>query len=285
MNDKNLHINNKLSQNDLEDFLRKAEVPYAQSREEVWERLSQKLDETLPHRSRTLHPRRWMTVAATLMILFGLAAVLRFHTTTMKSSPGQHLLCELPDGSKVQLNAESTITYYPWWWRFSREIKFEGEAFFEVQKGSPFRVISKAGKTVVLGTSFNIFSRSGNYEVQCVTGKVKVVSPSNKEVVLLPDYSATIASDGQILVQKNRESNPSVDWIHNKFNFTSVPLITVFQEVERQYNVIIQTGISSELIYTGHFQGQRDVEVVLGLLCTPFGLRFEKISERKYRVY
>ncbi len=285
MNDKNLHIDQKLTESQLNDFLAGAEVPYAQSKEEIWERLSQKLEETSPQKSRFIHSSRWVAVAAALIVLIGLAVALRFHTTTIQSPPGQHLVCDLPDGSQVQLNAASTITYHPWWWRFSREIQFEGEAFFEVQKGSPFRVISKTGKTEVLGTSFNIFARSDSYEVQCVTGKVKVVSPSSKEVVLLPDYSASIKPNGEILVQKNSESRTSYDWIHNKFNFTSVPLKAVFQEVERQYNVTIQTGISPELIYTGHFQGRRDVEDVLALLCKPFGLQFEKISDRNYRVY
>jgi len=285
LNDKNLHIDQKLTESQLNDFLAGAKVPYAQSKEEIWERLSQKLEETPPQKPRFIHSSRWMAVAAALIVLIGLAVALRFHTTTIQSPPGQHLVCDLPDGSQVQLNAASTITYHPWWWRISREINFEGEAFFEVRKGRPFSVNSKNGTTVVLGTSFNIFARSDSYEVQCVTGKVKVVSPASKEVVLLPDYSASIKPNGEILVQKNNESHTSVDWINNKFGFTSVPLLTVFQEVERQYNVTIQTGISSELIYTGHFQGQRDVEEVLGLLCTPFGLRFEKISERKYRVY
>ncbi len=285
MNDKNLHINNKLSQNDLENFLAKVEVPHTQSKEEIWERLSQKLEETSSRKSRLIHPRRWMAAAAALIILIGLAAVLRFQATTLQTSSGQHLVCELPDGSKVRLNAESTITYHPWWWRISREIKFEGEAFFEVQKGSPFRVISEAGKTVVLGTSFNIFARSGNYEVVCVTGKVRVVSPDNKEAILIPDYTAKIQANGQILVKKLNAKDDQTDWIHNKFSFTSVPLTSVFQEVERQYNVTIQTGISQELIYTGHFQGQREVGEVLELLCKPFGLQFEKISEKVYRVY
>lgn len=284
MNDKKLHIDKKLSQNDLDDFLRKVEVPYNQSKAAVWEQLSEKLDKQPVRKHRTLFTPSNLALAATLLLLVGLAMVLRFYSAKIQTPAGEHMVFALPDGSEVNLNASSSITYHPWWYRFSREINFEGEAFFTVKKGRPFSVNSETGTTVVLGTSFNIFARSKSYEVQCITGKVKVISPTRMEVVLLSDYSASIAPDGQIMVKKNPKSHTSIDWVNNKFSFTSVPLYVVFQEVERQYNVTIQTGISAELIYTGHFQGQREVEEVLELLCKPFGLQFEKISERKYLV-
>ena len=284
MNDKKLHIDKKLSQNDLDDFLRKVEVPFNQSKAAVWEQLSEKLDRQQVRKHRTLVITWNLALAATLLLLIGLTLVLRFYSAKIQTPAGEHMVFALPDGSEVKLNASSSLTYYPWWYRFSREINFEGEAFFTVKKGRPFSVNSETGTTEVLGTSFNIYTRSKRYEVQCITGKVKVISPTQNEVVLVSDYSASIASDGQILVKKNPKSHASIDWTNNKFSFTSVPLYTVFQEVERQYNVTIQTGISAELIYTGHFQGQREVEEVLELLCKPFGLHFEKISERKYLV-
>jgi len=154
LNDKKLHIDKKLSQNDLDDFLRKVEVPYNQSKAAVWEQLSEKLDKQPVRKHRTLFTPSNLALAATLLLLVGLAMVLRFYSAKIQTPAGEHLVFVLPDGSEVNLNASSSITYHPWWYRFSREINFEGEAFFTVKKGRPFSVNSKTGTTEVLGDEF-----------------------------------------------------------------------------------------------------------------------------------
>ncbi len=284
MNDNNLHIDYRLDDSNFEDFFNKAEVPYNKSAEEVWEQLSKQLDDSQVTKRSQIFMRPWMYVAAMLLVLFGVLSVMKFYTVKIQSQKGEHLVYNLPDGSKVSLNVQSGFTYHPYWWRFSRKINFEGEAFFDVQQGSVFQVQSAIGKTIVMGTSFNIFSRNGTYRVNCVTGKVKVVSPGNEEAMLLPSFSAEILPDGKINVSKFSDKLKATDWMDNIFSFTSVPLIHVFGEVERQYNIEIETTVSPDLIYTGHFQGKREVDEVLDLLCKPFGLKFEKISERKYRI-
>jgi len=284
LNDNNLHIDHRLDDSNFEDFFNKVEVPYNKSAKEVWEQLSKQLDDNKVTKRSQIFMRPWMYVAAMLLVLFGVLSVMKFYTVKIQSQKGEHLVYNLPDGSKVSLNVQSGFTYHPYWWRFSRKINFEGEAFFDVQQGSVFQVQSAIGKTIVMGTTFNIFSRNGTYRVNCVTGKVKVVSPGNEEAMLLPSFSAEILPDGKINVSKFSNKLKATDWIDNIFSFTSVPLIHVFGEVERQYNIEIETTVSPDLIYTGHFQGKREVDEVLNLLCKPFGLKFEKISERKYRI-
>ncbi|MDP2724417.1 MAG: FecR family protein [Bacteroidales bacterium] len=284
MNDNNLHIDPRLDDSHFEDFFNKVEVPYNKSAEEVWEQLLKQPDDSKVAKRSQIFIRRWIYVAAMLLVLFGVLSVMKFYTMKIQSQKGEHLVYNLPDGSKVSLNAQSGFAYHPYWWRFSRKINFEGEAFFDVQKGGTFQVKSATGKSIVMGTSFNIFSRNGAYRVTCVTGKVKVVSPENKEVLLTPSYYADIQKDGAIRVAKFNSRIESADWMNNMFSFTAVPLVDVLKEVERQYNVKIETTIAPDLIYTGHFQGKREVEEVLALLCKPFGLKFVKISGREYRV-
>lgn len=284
MNDNNLHIDNRLDESKMEDFFAKVEVPHQKSAEEVWEQLSEQIDEGISIKRSPMFLRPMMSIAAVILVLFGVLAFIKFYTVTIQSQKGEHLVYQLPDGSKVSLNAQSGISFHPYWWRFSRKVNFEGEAFFEVHKGSAFQVVSVSGSTIVMGTSFNIYSRNGAYRVACVTGKVKVVSPENREVLLEPFYFAEIQLNGAISVARMNSRIESPDWMNNMFSFTSVPLINVLKEVERQFNIEIETSISPDLIYTGHFQGKREVEEVLNLLCKPFGLKFEKISEREYRV-
>ena len=89
----------------------------------------------------------------------------RSYTVTEIAKRGSHLAVTLPDGSKVNLNADSRLTYKPYQWIISRNVELEGEAFFEVKQGKRFSVKSNQNKVNVLGTSFNIFSRPGNYRV------------------------------------------------------------------------------------------------------------------------
>jgi len=283
LNDKNLHSDNNLGNEAFDDFLNKVEVGHNKTKEDVWNQLAMDVNDK-PIVNRRLPMRSVYSIVATLLVLFSAFAFMKFYTLTIHSAKGEHIVYSLPDGSKVSLNAESTIKYQPYWWRFSRQIDFEGEAFFEVEKGNLFEVGSSAGKTSVLGTSFNIYSRNGAYNVDCMTGKVKVVSPEKVEVVLTPSYSASIQTNGQIYVSKFSEKIKSSEWINNMFSFTSVPLVEVLNEVERQFNIEIETNISMELIYTGHFSANRNIEETLDLLCKPFGLEFEKISEQKYRL-
>jgi ferric-dicitrate binding protein FerR (iron transport regulator) len=182
----------------------------------------------------------------------------------------------------VKLNADSKITYHPYWWNFSREIRFEGEGFFEVKKGKKFRVISNSGTTEVLGTSFNIYSREKEYKVTCITGQVKVTSFAMSEVVLSPDYSAQVSTTGEIIMTKEADASDTHAWIGNMFRFTSKPLGHVIQEIARQYNVRITLKSPVDLTYTGFFSKNRPLEETLTLVCTPFGLNFAKISEKEY---
>lgn len=285
MNDKNLHSDNNLNEDKLNNFFEKSEVTYSKSKEDIWDALNKNIDEELVLKRRFLNFNVILSVAASVIILFTAFAFLRFYTLSIESSQGQHLVYNLPDGSKVQLNAESVLKFHPYWWWAARELSFEGEGFFEVEKGSEFLVNSKKGKTIVLGTSFNIYSRNGSYNVSCFSGKVKVVSPKKEEVVLVSSYSAEIQNNGQIFVKKFSDEIKSSDWIRNMFSFTSVPLKEVLLEVERQFDIQIETEISNNLIYTGNFSVERKAEDILKLLCKPFGLEFEKLDEHKYRIY
>jgi len=285
LNEEKLHINNELNEDHFDGFFENAEVHYSKSEQDVWQQLEQKIgDGKTVSMKKQFFPYKFYSVAAAIIVLFGILAFLRFNTESIVAVKGQHLVYSLPDGSKVSLNAESSIKFHPYWWRFSRKLEFEGEAFFEVEKGSKFQVASTGGKTEVLGTSFNIYSREGNYNVACMSGKVRVVSPQKHEVILTPSYMAEVGTNGMITVRKFSQKVKKSDWMNNMFSFTSVPLIEVLNEVERQFNVKIYSEVSNELIYTGHFTANRNIEEVLDVLCKPFGLEVEKVGDNTFRL-
>jgi ferric-dicitrate binding protein FerR (iron transport regulator) len=286
MNHNTKHIDNVDSTKGRDaDFFSKVEVTYEKDPREIWDLMAKKLDEKPTGKVVHFYYKRvFSAIAASILILLGTYAVMRFYPKTIVSYKGEHLTALLPDGSTVELNAQSTLRYYPYWWRFSREIDFSGEGFFQIAKGSKLEVSSDNGKTIVLGTSFNIFSRAEKYKVTCLTGKVKVVSSSDKEAILTPDYHAEIDENGDILVKKLERPETSAGWVNNMFSFTSTPLVEVIYEIERQYDVDIFFPADLKHTYTGYFPKNQPVEQTLDLLCKAFVLTFVKDSEKEFTI-
>ena len=278
--------NNKGIKDQLkENFFNKAEIPYGRSKSEVWESLSQKIDQSKPVKKSFFTTERIMlSIAATLMILLSIGAFMRFYTVTVTVPSGEQITETLPDGSRVKLNAQSVLSYHPYWWNISRFVGFEGEGFFEVAEGEAFKVRSVKGITEVLGTSFNVYSRPDAYRVLCVTGKVKVSSKNDESVVLTPDYEASIIGYEPISMRKVTSSKQEIGWTEGMFNFTAIPLKVVFYEIERQFNVRIIYNASEDLEYTGFFSKDSEIEDVLKVVCKPFNLKYTKKAKQKFEI-
>jgi len=282
MKDKNDHINEHTS------FFQKVEIPYEKTKDEVWEVLSDKLKETLQKQKETkiVFPNRAKVVAAALaLILLSTTFFLRFYTTKITCPKGKHMSHILPDGSIVELNAESTVSYNLHWWYFKREVTFEGEAFFSVERGERFTIVSNNGTTEILGTSFNIFARNASYKVFCKTGKIKVSSfKSDIELVVNPGELAIINNKLKLGEIQNVDAEKILGWQINKFNFTSEPLLNVIDELERQYDVEIGVSVNhpNEFIYTGYFAKSTSIESPLNFICKSFNLNFKKNKKGNY---
>ena len=103
--------------------------------------------------------------------------------TVVSTFANQKTEIELPDDSKVILNALSEITYNASNWDDKRQIKLEGEAFFKVAKGKQFDVITENGTISVVGTAFSVKQRKNYFEVKCFEGFVKVSADTiNREL-------------------------------------------------------------------------------------------------------
>jgi len=262
------------------------DLQYAVSREQAWENLSLRIEEPQVTRvSVSISPIYRMAIAASLLLLVGVAGFMRFYTKTVTTIAGQHLALALPDNSSVELNAKSSVDYHPYWFRFSRTVTLNGEAFFKVMKGNRFKVESQRGETTVLGTSFNIYSRDEDYNVTCFTGKVRVVSSGKGESFLLnPNEQAFINKDGFLRFVEHSNPKAAKSWIDNMFVFTGASIVTVLQEIERQYNIKIDFKADPKLTYTGNFSKSMSEKEVLDLVCTSLGLAFEVRSGREFLV-
>lgn len=124
-------------------------------------------------------------------------------TQKLSVPAGQRAHIVLPDGSKVWVNAGSTLTY-PSIFGEERRVKLNGEAFFEVAKGTlPFIVSTGKVDIKALGTQFNVFNYpSEELTVALLEGSVRVYHPEQEQqgVLLSPEQQLTATANGRFLV-------------------------------------------------------------------------------------
>lgn len=215
-----------------------------------------------------------MAIAASLSLVLVFFFLLRDQSEVIKAPLGEQMTYTLPDASIVTLNAGSEITFDPSDWEQNRQLQLKGEAFFEVEKGSRFQVISTYGTIEVLGTSFNVYARNQKLEVACFTGKVKVSDAQGKlEQVLNPGHGVLLSQNQ--LRPFDVDLDEGISWRKGDFIFEDVPLTEVLEELERQYNldVVLQTEILGRK-YSGQFTNH-DLKGALQMICLPMELSYE----------
>ena len=259
-------------------------VPEGKSKAWAWEQLQDKIKQQAAPKgkARFMWTKVQMGIAASFILLISVYSLLNmFSDTSIITEKGQHLVYFLPDSSKVTLNADSKITFNIKDWESDRIVSLEGEAFFEVKKGSKFEVISNQGIVAVLGTSFNIYAREDNYKVACLTGKVKVSTAKNaNHQVLTPGFRTSIVDNIVNKPTKLSKGKKAYSWIDNEFYFEEISLAQVIQEIERQYNMgITIPDHMKQRKYTGYFD-TKDIKNTLDKVCLPMGLKYNIVDKR-----
>jgi transmembrane sensor len=218
---------------------------------------------------------RYVAVAASFVLVFALYQLLVFSNEVVTDF-GRTNVVTLADNSKVTLNSKAKITY-PNWFQWNRNITLEGEAFFEVSKGSNFTVETSLGTITVLGTKFNVNSFNDYFEVICYEGKVNVVS-QNK---------VTLLTQGEILrcYNNNRENWAEVQpeqplWISGESAFKNIPMKYVIEKFKKQFNVEVEYPKNIELIkFTGSFSNT-DKNIALKSICLPLNLNYSNSNSK-----
>lgn len=215
----------------------------------------------------------YASVAAVLAFALTLPFGAYMHSEEYIAQPGQHLFITLPDNSTAYLNADSKLSYKPYWWFFSREVKLEGEGFFQVEKGEKFKVLSDNATVTVLGTSFNVLDRDEKLEVLCITGKVKVDTKKNT-ATLEPNLECSL-ENGKLTLRESTSAKRKISWKDGYFYFENVPLKDVIKEIERQFDIKVSTPANLNYLYTGFFSKEKTPEEILNIIGTPFGITFQ----------
>ena len=262
---------------------------YSKNKKDVWSEINLAIGQNELQREKKTTPtiKLWYkySIAASFLVLFSIGISMRLYTTeiyTLTNETSNHIL---PDGSKIELNAATTISYHPYWWKFNRSVNLEGEAFFKVQKGEEFNVISSNGTTQVLGTSFNIYSRNEEYQVYCKSGKVRVIDNELNEVILQPGLFAETETN-KIQLKNNINPELILAWKSDMFIYKNTPLKKVFKDFETYYGIKIETNLNaiSNLSYSGFFKRKTTINQALEIVCYSFDLKLDKINKNHYLV-
>lgn len=156
----------------------------------------------------------------------------------MISTPrGRQFSVILPDGTKVWLNAASSLRY-PVAFSDTREVQITGEVYFEVAADAarPFSVhFHEKGVVEVLGTAFNInaYTDEPIIKTTLLQGSIRV----NKQQVLQPGEQANINNNGDITVESNKETENAIAWKKGLFMMSSTDLPALFRQLSRWYDI------------------------------------------------
>jgi len=265
----------------IDCFVPNYSVPQRRSKEEALELLRSKMSSTAKS-SKKLSIRPYLNVAATIALVALISTLYIYYTPSkIVANLGEHIEQSLPDGSHITLNSSSKITYSKSKFSSERTLQLDGEAFFSVQKGKPFVIQTKIGKVEVLGTTLNVFSRGNTFYVSCLTGVVRVSSGNSTETIY-PGEKLELVS-GVLQKTSFKDSNQANGWIFGQFHFENKPLISTFEEIERQFKVKITTSGIQDRFFTGDFEN-KDIIEVMDIVCSVMNLSYEVKDESNITV-
>jgi len=211
---------------------------------------------------------------------------------TLATPAGGQYQVTLPDGTKVWLNAASSLRYPTRFQGTTRNVEVTGEAYFEVAAVSdmPFVVTHGAVQIRVLGTHFNVnaYRDREKLKVTLVEGSVKVLDTDTREGRLVrPGEQATLDGDGHIALDRDADVEEALAWKNGLFQFTGTGIDEVMDEIARWYNVEVSySGTITQQFY-GKMPRSASLSDVLRMLEMTEGVRFtvqgRKITAMPYQ--
>lgn len=175
---------------------------------------------------------------------------------TISALAGGKYSVVLSDGSRVWLNAESSITFPTAFAGNERSVKITGEVYFEVSKDRqrPFFVqVGEVQKIKVLGTRFNVnaYGDNGAVMTTLLEGSVQVNAQQAgiAAVTLRPGEQSSITRTGKVSVQENVNTEEIIAWKNGFFQFENAGIQTIMQQFGRWYDV--------DVSYEGKIPDQR----------------------------
>lgn len=189
----------------------------------------------------------------------------------------------MSDGTKVWLNAASTLHYPVAFTGDERRVEISGEAYFEVAPNAdaPFVVNKGSMEIAVLGTSFNVnaYGEEDDVKVTLLEGKVKVMNEGT--AILKPGEQAVVNQTGEISVHRNFDQEAVMAWKNGLFHFDNTSIEVIIRQIERWYDVSIEYDSTlKNVAFNGQISRYSKASEVLEMLEAAEAIHF-RIKDRK----
>ena len=191
---------------------------------------------------------------------------------TLYVPAGQRAQITLQDGTKIWLNAQSTMKYPSRFSKKNRKVEIMGEAFFDVakDKNRPFIVSSQYIDMEVLGTQFNVYSYpDADYiQTELIEGSLRVYRTDNKSegVILKPDEQVMIKENNMTISKINNPEH--LLWKNGIYSFNNERLIVIIDKLQLYYDVkiVVEDPEIFDVRYTGKFRQRDGIDEILRIL-------------------
>jgi ferric-dicitrate binding protein FerR (iron transport regulator) len=203
----------------------------------------------------------------------------------MLSTPrGGEYQLTLPDGTRVWLNAASSLRYPAAFAGNERVVELKGEAYFEVAANAsmPFYVQIQQLQIQVLGTRFNVMAYEDERLIKTtlLQGAVLVMKGDDK-VVLQPGQEAGAARAGGRLQKAQVDATAAVAWKEGLFHYDHTDMLTIMRQLSRWYDIDIQyEGNVKDIYFSGQISRKNNLSQVLKMFALTKEVQFEITGKR-----
>lgn len=250
--------------------------------EEMREDILSELHHRMDVASRRTLWLRIMGAAAAVILVLGITNYISFQEgykqlnsqmVEMKNPLGLKSSLILSDGTKVTLNAGTTLSYPTAFVSDKRIVKVSGEAFFEVahDEKHPFIVKAENVSIRVLGTRFNVkaYEEENKIEVTLTEGRVGVGLDDQANQISIQAGQQVLFDKSKGLFSKRQVNlDYYTTWREGKFYFNNRPLHKIAKQLERAFNVNIKISSDDlkEIAFTGDFVRGENLEQILRVM-------------------
>lgn len=219
-----------------------------------------KEDNVIPISGRKSSMKWILRVAAILVIAFFGTWVLIHNTPAdmiVASTLNETRTITLADGSTIWLNKNTKVTYPEKFDENSRNIKLEGEAFFDVKRdpSKPFNIEGKDFNVKVLGTSFNVCETKNTVVVTVETGTVAFSSAQKGPLTLTKGEVGTYDRSKNVWEESTSYDLNVNAWRTHHLRFENSALLFVLSDIEGYFdtNIIVEDKTILNCKFTGSF--------------------------------
>jgi transmembrane sensor len=201
------------------------------------------------------------------------------YNTLSTPRAGQYQV-ELPDGTRVWLNAESRLRYPTSFSDQERKVELTGEAYFEVahNRKMPFKVLTANQEITVLGTHFNIkgYHDESSISTTLLQGSVSVMNQlSGKTNLLIPGKQSTILKTNGNIEVRSIAVDQVMAWKNGYFIFENQDIRTIMKLISRWYDVDVSYQHTGDVRLGGTFSKSSDLPALLKSFELISDLRFD----------